>query len=419
MFIENFYKLVTVELESHPNFSAALEKASRRFINDNAVTVKAQTSTKSPELIAKYCDLLLKKSPKNPDESEIVETLNSVMLIFKHIEDKDVFQTFYSKMLAKRLINGTSVSDYLESQMISKLKHNCGYEYTNKLARMFNDITSSKELVKKFNESSYSKNVKEHFDCLILATGCWPISPPTSNFNIPNSLAKSLNYFESFYKEENGSHRLIWLMQFSKGELRTRYLNFKNGYIFQCNAYQIGILLLFNDRDTLSTEEIQEATSLADLPLTSTLWSLYNLKILLKAPKKVTGITKNSKFKLNDKFASKKQKVLLNIPITGAMTQKQEGGEDKVEENNEQQDKSKVQKTLEEDRKIYIQAAIVRVMKDRKKMNHVQLINAVVDQLKSRFKPKVPIIKKCIDMLMEKGYLNRIEGERDAFVYVA
>jgi len=58
-------------------------------------------------------------------------------------------------------------------------------------------------------------------------------------------------------------------------------------------------------------------------------------------------------------------------------------------------------------------------MKDRKKMNHVQLINAVVDQLKSRFKPKVPIIKKCIDMLMEKGYLNRIEGERDAFVYVA
>jgi len=36
------------------------------------------------------------------------------MLVFKYIEDKDVFQTFYSKMLAKRLINSTSQSEYLE-----------------------------------------------------------------------------------------------------------------------------------------------------------------------------------------------------------------------------------------------------------------------------------------------------------------
>lgn len=44
------------------------------------------------------------------------------MTVFKYIEDKDVFQTFYSKNLAKRLIHGTSASEDLEGTMIGKLK---------------------------------------------------------------------------------------------------------------------------------------------------------------------------------------------------------------------------------------------------------------------------------------------------------
>lgn len=44
------------------------------------------------------------------------------MVIFKYISEKDVFQKFYSKMLAKRLIANTSVSHDLEGTMISKLK---------------------------------------------------------------------------------------------------------------------------------------------------------------------------------------------------------------------------------------------------------------------------------------------------------
>jgi len=42
------------------------------------------------------------------------------MLVFKYIEDKDVFQTFYSKMLAKRHINSTSQSEYLEDMLFKQ-----------------------------------------------------------------------------------------------------------------------------------------------------------------------------------------------------------------------------------------------------------------------------------------------------------
>ena len=36
-------------------------QACGRFINNNAVTKMAQSSSKSPELLARYCDSLLKK----------------------------------------------------------------------------------------------------------------------------------------------------------------------------------------------------------------------------------------------------------------------------------------------------------------------------------------------------------------------
>lgn len=164
---KKYNALVLVAFNNDSGFVAALDKACGRFINANSVTRAANSSSKSPELLAKYCDLLLKKSSKNPEEAELEDTLNQVvsifvtsclrshvlqvkyllivfiilqMVVFKYIEDKDVFQKFYSKMLAKRLVQHMSASDDAEASMISKLKQACGFEYTSKLQRMFQVI---------------------------------------------------------------------------------------------------------------------------------------------------------------------------------------------------------------------------------------------------------------------------------------
>lgn len=170
-------------------FVAALDKACGKFINTNAVTIASKSTSKSPELLAKYCDLLLRKSSKNPEEAELEDTLNQVMVVFKYIEDKDVFQKFYSKMLAKRLVNHTSASDDAEASMISKLKQACGYEYTIKLQRMFQDIGISKDLNDKFRQriKSSEQPTEIDFSIQVLSSGSWPFSQ-SFNFSLPSEV---------------------------------------------------------------------------------------------------------------------------------------------------------------------------------------------------------------------------------------
>lgn len=78
---KKYNALVLVAFNNDSGFVAALDKACGRFINSNSVTRAANSSSKSPELLAKYCDLLLKKSSKNPEEAELEDTLNQVVSI--------------------------------------------------------------------------------------------------------------------------------------------------------------------------------------------------------------------------------------------------------------------------------------------------------------------------------------------------
>lgn len=174
-----FRVMILTAFNSDERFRAALDKACADFVNSNSVTSNELTS---PQMLAIYCDIILRKSSKIPEEMEVEDSLDQVMIIFRYITDKDVFQEFYSKLLAKRLIFKTSVSHDDEASMISKLKQHCGFEYTRKFEQMIKDIGLCQDLNEKFKKYKTDGQLGSllDFQHLVLSAGCWPFHQGSS-----------------------------------------------------------------------------------------------------------------------------------------------------------------------------------------------------------------------------------------------
>ncbi|CAF4127860.1 unnamed protein product, partial [Rotaria sordida] len=99
----------------------------------------------------------------------------------------------------------------------------------------------------------------------------------------------------------------------------------------------------------------------------------------------------------------KKIKINLNVPIKSV----------------EQKDIEGLYRTVDQDRKILIRAAIVRTMKQRKTLKQALLTEEVIHQLSSRFQPKIPVINKCIETLIEEQYLEHQSNENGVLHYLA
>ncbi|KAF7995688.1 hypothetical protein HCN44_006795 [Aphidius gifuensis] len=409
--VHNKYtKLIEEVFKRDQVFVGALDKACAAVVNNRS---QNRQPARAPELLAKYCDSLLKKSAKGISEIEIEDKLTKSITVFKYVDDKDIFQKFYARMLAKRLIHQQSQSMDAEEAMIDRLKQTCGYEFTNKLHRMFTDMSVSMDLNTKFlktlrdNDNDNSNQLGIGFIVYVLQAGAWPLSLPPSPgpFHVPQQLEKSIQSFEKFYHGQFNGRKLTWLHHLCQGELKFNYL--KKSYLVTVQTYQMALLLLFEQCDKLPCRDAAVSLRLAPDQLVKHAASLVDCKILKRNDNdddNAAGeLDEDTVLVLNFDYYNKRTK----FRVTGAL------------QRDAPHETEATHRSVDDDRKLYLQAAIVRIMKSRKLLRHNQLVQEVLGQSKVTFAPSIGMIKKCIEALIDKQYIERTPNSADEYSYVA
>nr|CAI5853256.1 unnamed protein product [Callosobruchus analis] len=386
--------IVVVCFNRNEKFGNSLKEAFEHFIN--------QRTNKPAELIAKFVDYKLRAGNKEATEEELERLLDKIMVLFRFIHGKDVFEAFYKKDLAKRLLVGKSASVDAEKSMLSKLKQECGGGFTSKLEGMFKDMELSKDINVAFKQhlNVNGRNLAPiDMTVSILTMGYWPTYQPM-DVTLPEHMVRLQDVFRDFYLSKHSGRKLQWQPTLGYCVLKA---SFKAGLKeLVVSLFQTLVLLLFNRYDELGFEYIKAATNIEDGELRRTLQSLAcgKARVLNKIPKG-RDIEDNDKFRFNNDFTNKLFRIKINQIQMKETTEEQKATEERVFQ----------------DRQYQIDAAIVRIMKMRKTLSHNLLITELYLQLKFPVKPAD--LKKRIESLIDRDYMERDKDNPNQYNYVA
>ncbi|KAJ4973252.1 hypothetical protein NE237_006426 [Protea cynaroides] len=108
-------KIISLAFNNAHSFQNALNSSFEYFINLNP---------RYPEFISLFVNDKFRKGLKGVSEEDIEIVLDKVMMLFRYLQEKDVFEKYYKQHLAKRLLSGKTVSDDAERSLILSLKQN-------------------------------------------------------------------------------------------------------------------------------------------------------------------------------------------------------------------------------------------------------------------------------------------------------
>lgn len=392
---DRFLKIVKNEFQSHREFTKAMKNSFEFFINQEYYV---------SNYLARYVNDFLRKGGvgMNYTEDALEEQMVHIVMLYSYIRDKDVFENNYRGYLSNRLLSDASASEQMEKKMIGKLKQESGYHWTQKLEDMFTDIQKSKDLIKLF-QREHGRFLDLSLNVAVCTQGAWP-STRVTTVVVPSELEETVMRFTNFYQERHVGRRLNFRWDKGTAEVAVRF-NDNTSKVLVVSTYQMGILLLFNAKEStiLTYEEIQEKTGIEEKELRTAVLSLAHpkSKILLKRPNG-PKLENNHKLRLNFKFSHPQKRIV--VPMLKTVKQ-------------QQKDTDETQQQVQVQRRHQVDAAIVRIMKARKQLNHPSLISDVHNQLASRFDAQPSLIKQRIQALIELEYLERDMDDRTLYMY--
>ncbi|KII86249.1 hypothetical protein PLICRDRAFT_55976 [Plicaturopsis crispa FD-325 SS-3] len=351
------------------------------------------------EMIAKYLDRAMRKGQRDMSDTDFETLLDSALRLYRFTDDKDVFRAFYMRGLAKRLLLERSASDDAEKAMLQRLKEQYDPDF-GMGDNMFKDLALSRGYMEKYRDADPQTTGK--LNVMVLQRSFWPLVAQKSDVDLPPSMQDDLNRFTAWYKTIHKGHKLEWDHSRATATLKARFAHGQKE--LSVSLHQAVVLLLFKSNEEMSFKEILDSTRMDDKELRRTLQSLAcaNKKVLKKKPAG-RDVDDTDVFYFNAEFTDPRAKVHINS----------------IQAKDTAEETKRTQTSVDGDRKHYLDAAIVRIMKARKEMKHEQLKVATIDAVKGHFVPDVASIKNRIQSLVEQEYLKRDEKDKELYMYVA
>ena len=405
---DRFDNICTVSFNSDQTVSTSINRSMADVIN---------AFSRGSENISLFIDDNMKRGIKGKSEAEVDLALEKAIVILRYLSDKDIFETYYKKHLCKRLLLKKSESLDVEKQMISRMKIELGNSFTMKLEAMFKDMSLSEDVSNGYQrhvasittDSSDAKPVE--LSIKVLTSMTWPLEAfrsgqENSHENRPQviyppAVLKAKEGFERFYSQKHSGRRLTWQHNMGDAQIKARFPKKNAIHDIECSTYAMLILLLFNDLQSGASLTLEEIEAQTNIPLDDLKRNLQSLAVapktrfLVKEPMS-REIHAGDKFRYNEEFTSNFKRIKVGVVSAG----------NKVENDRERQ---QTEKKNNDSRGFVIEAAVVRIMKQRKELAHAQLLTETLTQLSQQFKPDVNMIKKRIESLIEREYLERME----------
>lgn len=346
----------------------ALTKSFTDFIN---------VFSRSSEYVSLFIDDSLKRGIRGKTEAEVDAVLEKAIILIRYLQDRDMFQTYYQRHLARRLLHGKSESHDVEKQIISRMKQELGQQFTSKFEGMFRDLATSLDLTSSYRDHmavAGDGSRRVDLNISVLTTNCWPPEVMGRTTQIgegsrvtctyPRDVERLQASFEQFYLSNRNGRKLTWIGTTGSADIKCTFpaIPGKQGVLSKERRYEINVptfgmvvMLLFNeldDDDTLSFEEIQAKTNISTSDLMRTLTAIAvapKSRVLLKDPPG-KSVKAGDKFSFNAAFQSKT--IRIKAPIINAVSKVEDHQERKSTEDKNNQARAHV-----------IDAAIVRIMK--------------------------------------------------------
>jgi len=433
MFYSKYFALVQTCFSGHSLFKTALDKAFKDILNQEAGKFNI------PRLLNFYIDNIIKgKEKENSTEEEIDDILQKLVSLFSYLQDKDEFFEYFRKSLCKRLLaKGKQYNENAEKSFLSKLKAQSGDSAIRRLQGMFTDVTDETINDQKQKFESWlggSKVGGIEIEVQVLNESHWPISG-TQKF--PLLLGQQLLLcqakFQEYYDKNTEKRRLQWLYNYGTVTLSGRFTNSKAPVSLVITPLQASILMVFNTYPKVTFDEMihhlwpnqnmgkqmltgsgSNAANLHDMSLEEILrfaiqpLVYFKYKVLAKEkdedPKKEL-IKKGDVFMLREKIPAKKLPRKIAFPPGSAQQQEKEANDD--------------HELVMKQREFEVEAATVRVMKARNRLDWNQLQIEVINILKNRFTPDSKMLKKRLESLIDRKFMERDENDPKIIIYIS